>query len=475
MATAAKSSLRIEPSSHVSTTQRTHLAPAAIQGLEVLSLPVTQLEAYAQSLADENPLLDFDSDGFSVADDALFSEITEKSDGEEFDDWASASEDVFRKPRGWEDNAGFDLNRLRDECVQTETLACHLASQLNHTRVGDIPLSILNGIIDCINDDGYFDGNLAALCLDAKVDPDMGQRALECIQGLTPRGVGARNLRECLLLQLDNDAPLADKTRQMIEEGLDDLAENRTTKLMRTYHVSLDELAAIREVIAGFDPRPGSSFSQKRNTVYVVPDLVVERRGTTFALHVAGDLTERLVRNNNYEYVIEASGDKEAQEWLAKKRLEADAALANIAQRNRTLFRFGMYLLEAQYGFFCNGEGSMRPMTMQQVADALDLHVSTVSRIVADKHILTPWGTLPLRHFFSAALPSTSYAGAAPLSSRAIKERIRQMIEGEEARRPLSDAAITEALNAQGVEIKRRTVAKYRETLGIPRQSQRRR
>ena len=292
------------------------------------------------------------------------------------------------------------MGRLRDECSETETLACHLRTQLDGAVGHEVPLVLVNAIIDCINDDGYFDGSLPMICAEQGCEMEAAERALTFIQGLTPRGVGARTLRECLLLQLDDDAPLADTVRLMIEESLEDLADNRTTKLMRAYHVSLDDLAVIRRVIAGFDPRPGASFSQRKDTVYVIPDLVVERRGASFAVRVTGELSERLVRHDEYEALVAASGDAGAASWLADKRTEADAALANVAQRKRTLFRFGMYLLEAQYGFFRQGQAAMRPLTMQQVADGLGLHVSTVSRIVADKHILTPWGTYPLKHFF---------------------------------------------------------------------------
>jgi len=472
MVAPAKSSLRVESRSRAAVTQHAHLAPAAIQGLEVLSLPVTELAAYVRDLVERNPLLDFDSDGFTVAVEDL---LQEDSDTER-DEWAD-SDAAFRPPaRTRQQEDGFDVGRLRDECSETETLACHLRTQLDGAVGHEVPLALVNAIIDCINDDGYFDGSLPMICAEQGCEMEAAERALAFVQGLTPRGVGARTLRECLLLQLDDDAPLADTVRLMIEESLEDLADNRTTKLMRAYHVSLDDLAVIRRVIAGFDPRPGASFSQRKDTVYVIPDLVVERRGTSFAVRVTGELSERLVRHDEYEALVAASGDAGAASWLADKRTEADAALANVAQRKRTLFRFGMYLLEAQYGFFRQGQAAMRPLTMQQVADGLGLHVSTVSRIVADKHILTPWGTYPLKHFFSTALPATGAGGtSAALSSLAIKERIKALVAAEDARRPLSDAAITEALNGEGVEIKRRTVAKYREALGIPRQSQRRR
>ena len=255
-----------------------------------------------------------------------------------------------------------------------------------------------------------------------------------------------------------------------------DLAENRTTKLTRTYHLTVDDLSAIRECICALDPRPGSSFSQRKSTVYVVPDLTIVRDGAGFAVRVTGELSETVVINRTYDRMAEQGRmDAEAREWLEQKRAEADAVLANIDQRRQTLHRFGVYLAEVQYDFFTGGEARMRPLTMQQAADALGVHVSTISRTVQDKHVLTPWGVYPLKHFFSSSVACSAEERRHALSSLAIKDRIKDLVAGEDRRKPLSDATITTILNGEGVDIKRRTVAKYREALGIGRQSQRRR
>ena len=210
--------------------------------------------------------------------------------------------------------------------------------------------------------------------------------------------------------------------------------------------------------------------------MYVIPDLAVRREGEGFSVRVTGELSEALVLNGVYDRMMQQGRmDCEAREWLREKRTEAEAALANIDQRQRTLYRFGVYLVEAQYDFFVGGDARMRPLTMQQAADALGVHVSTVSRTVQDKHILTPWGVFPLKHFFSSSVSCSAEERRRALSSLAIKDRIKDLVAQEDRRKPLSDATITAILNGEGVDIKRRTVAKYREALGIGRQSQRRR
>ena len=465
--------VRMEARSNVSVRTKQHFAPTAIQGLEVLLLPVARLDAYVRDLVERNPLLDFDYDHGSLS----FEELPDE-DGDASADAETAAEGFDTRPPSaiaW-DARGFDLARLRDECSQTETLHSHVRMQLTGARVGEEDRALLDALIENIDDDGYFSGSMHALCAEAGRSIEDGQRLLELVQQLSPRGVGARDLAECLALQIDDGLPYADVIRDMLRTGLDDLAENRTTKLMRAYHLTIDDLAAIREVICTLDPRPGSSFSQRKGTVYVIPDITIRRDGTAFSVQVTGELSETLVLNGAYDRMAQRGGmDDEAREWLHEKRAEADAALANIDQRRQTLHRFGVFLAEVQYDFFMGGEARMRPLTMQQAADALGVHVSTISRTVQDKYALTPWGVFPLKHFFSSSVACSAEERRHALSSLAIKDRIKDLVAQEDRRTPLSDATITAILNGEGVDIKRRTVAKYREALGIGRQSQRRR
>ena len=177
--------------------------------------------------------------------------------------------------------------------------------QLTGVRVGEEDRALLDALIENIDDDGYFSGSMHALCAEAGRSIEDGQRLLELVQQLSPRGVGARDLAECLALQIDDGLPYADVIRDMLRTGLDDLAENRTTKLMRVYHLTIDDLAAIREVICTLDPRPGSSFSQRKGTVYVIPDITIRRDGTAFSVQVTGELSETLVLNGSYDRMDE--------------------------------------------------------------------------------------------------------------------------------------------------------------------------
>ncbi|OUO89767.1 RNA polymerase sigma-54 factor [Gordonibacter sp. An230] len=463
----------VKARSSVSLRARQHLAPTAIQGLEVLALPVARLDAYVRDLVERNPLLELDYARGDLSFEQFPEECPEVSDDLDTptDDFGACAPSAV----AW-GAQGFDLARLRDECSQTETLHSHLRMQLASARIDEDDRELMDALIENIDDNGYFAGSMAAVCAETSRSVEDGLRLLSRVQQLSPRGVGARDLAECLMLQLDDDVAYAEVIRDILRSGLEDLAENRTTKLMRTYHLTIDDLSALREAICSLNPRPGASFSQRKGTVYVIPDLAIRRDGVGFSVRVTGELSETLVLNGAYDRLIRQGAlDRDTLEWVCEKRAEADAALANIDQRKKTLHRFGVYLVEAQYDFFVGGDARMRPLTMQQAADALGVHVSTISRTVQDKRVLTPWGVYPLKHFFSSSLACSAEERRHALSSLAIKDRIKDLVAHEDRRTPLSDASITAILNGEGVDIKRRTVAKYREALGIGRQSQRRR
>lgn len=534
---AASSGVRLQSASRTAVATKNHLAPSAIHGLEVLSLPVTALDAYISKAVEQNPLLELDYG----SSDLSFGELNLRDDDQPESDlsydsanWYSGHGDPERNRRsarceansypddlpagnmpseesehqkrsaleassGLGDNRedafeassinaprhdraqargfGMDLDacRLRDDCCQTETLSSFLRMQVDRRMISDKVFQLTLAVIDCLDDNGYFAGSLHRLAHEADATIDEATSALAVVQGLHPRGVGARDLSECLALQLAGSDEVTALARRIVVESLQDLADNRTTQLMRTYRISLDELGEVRRLICDLDPRPGASFSQSRDTVYIIPDISVFRTPAGFSVRVLGELAERVVISKDYSELAQNTKENpDASQWLSSHADDAKRVLANIEQRSQTLFRFGTYLVEAQFAFFSEGERALRPLTMQQAADALGFNVSTISRIVADKHVLTPWGTYPLRFFFTSGLSSSSRGGAS-VSSVAVKTRIRDLVAEEDPRKPLSDAAITDLLNNEGVDIKRRTVAKYREALGIGRQSQRRR
>lgn len=457
---------------------RQRFAPSAIQGLEVLSLPIVALAEYANNMVEENPLLEFDYNESFLQFEELPQEASENSSEKEADNAES-----FNQPDTYDfvmssmrtERTSFDLNRLQDDCLETETLKSHLRLQLSSFKHEGRYQKALDEIIESIDDDGYFGGSMGSIAASFDLALEQVEALLVDVQSCTPRGVGARNLGECLLLQIDEDDQHYPVLKAILGEDIDDFAQHKTAQLLKKHHLSHEAMIQIRTCIAELNPRPGAAFYQQQKTTYVIPDLVIERQATGFIVEVTGEVAETMALNKEYVALIEkGSLDDAASKWLEGKQEEAHLVLRNISQRKQTLYRFGLFLAEAQYDFFRFGEARLRPLTMQQVADALSIHVSTVSRTVQDKYVLTPWGTYPLKFFFCSALTCTQSERKTSLSSLAIKNRIKELVGEEDKQKPLSDAALTERLNEEGIEIKRRTVAKYREALGIEKQSRRR-
>ena len=371
----------------------------------------------------------------------------------------------------------WDFSRMSDGLSETETLHAHLHLQAFCACSDEADMRVCAEIIDNISDDGYFTGDIGLVAFECGTTAEHAEEMLALVQRMQPAGVGARDLRECLLLQIRDDDPYRDILRAMIGSDLEDIAANRLSRLARTYKLSPRELRCVHEAVLALNPRPGSEFASSSVAAYVTPDLVIRRDGLDFSVQVVGDPQSCLSLNEQYVAMAQSGSlMREARDYLLNKREEAVALLRNLDQRKQTLYRFGLFLIEHQHRFFSSAEGGIAPLTMQQAADSLGVHVSTVSRTVQGKYVQTPRGTYPMKMFFSRAVPASgpSSSGGA-LSSYDIKGLISELVAAEDRAHPLSDAGITQILNERGIDIKRRTVAKYRESLGIEAQSRRRR
>lgn len=456
--------VQLDSSARAAARTKTKIAPASIQGLEVLALPVSLLPDYVTAAAESNPLLEINYD------DDLF----------RFEQLPS--EEVFSHPLRRRETSHasaieWDFSRMSDGLSEQETLHSHLHLQAFCMCSSEEDMRVCAEIIDNISDDGYFTGDLGLVAFECGTTSEHAGEMLSLVQRMQPAGVGARDLRECLLLQIREDDPYRDILREMIGGDLEDIAANRLSQLARTYRLSPRELRCVHEAVLALNPRPGSEFASQGYATYVTPDLIIRREGFDFTVEVVGDSQSCL--SLNAQYLAMADGGslmREARDYLVAKREEATALLRNLDQRKQTLYRFGLFLIERQHRFFSSGDGRMAPLTMQQAADSLGVHVSTVSRTVQGKFVQTPRGTYPMKIFFSRAVPSkTADSPSGQLSAFDIKNLIRGFVDAEDPEHPLSDAGITQMLNDRGIDIKRRTVAKYRESLGIDTQSRRRR
>ncbi len=394
-------------------------------------------------------------------------------DGGDFQaDWSSAASSGSRLADGEDDEPGF--GQLR---ASSTSLSEHLRGQLTATRVSQRDRALVGLMIDELDEDGMLGTTLeefhAALPEELDIDPDEVAAALKLLQSFDPPGVGARNLSECLLLQL-HERPAEDPSvlalaRQIVSGHLDQLAARDFAKLRRTLACDEEPMRAACALIRSLEPRPGARFAPDPAN-YVVPDVIVRRNRSGWYASLNAEVVPRLRVNSLYASLLRthrASGGSN----LTGPLQEARWLVKNVAQRFETILRVAQEIVERQRGFFSHGAVAMRPLVLREIAEALDLHESTISRVTTQKYMLTPHGTFELKYFFGSHV-ATESGGAA--SSTAIRALIRQLISAENARRPLSDSRIAELLGDQGFVVARRTVAKYRESLRIPAVAQRR-
>jgi RNA polymerase sigma-54 factor len=387
-------------------------------------------------------------------------------------DWSLGSSSGSRLADGDDDEPGFD-----QVSAGSTSLAEHLRGQLAATRGSQRDRALVALLIDELDDDGMLGTSVeefhAALPAELEIDPDEVGAALKLLQSFDPPGVGARDLAECLTLQLkqsgERDPAVLEFARRIVTAHLELLAARDFVRLRRALGCDEEPLRAACALIRSLEPRPGARFAPDPAS-YVVPDVIVRRNRSGWYASLNAEIVPRLRVNSLYASLLRSqrgnggsnlTGPLQEARWLVK----------NVAQRFETILRVAQEIVERQRGFFTHGAVAMRPLVLREIAEALDLHESTISRVTTQKYMLTPHGTFELKYFFGSHV-ATESGGAA--SSTAIRALIRQLISAENARRPLSDSRIAELLGDQGFVVARRTVAKYRESLRIPAVAQRR-
>lgn len=331
-------------------------------------------------------------------------------------------------------------------------------------------------LVDAINDDGYLEQSLEELV--EQIDPEAEvdilelQTALKHIQNLDPAGVGARNLAECLALQLrssEEPSPLLDLTLTLVEQHLPLLAARDYAKLRKLLHCDDDTLRQAQQLIMQLNPRPGSAFSNIGSDHFIQHEIIVRKVKGIWIASLNDEAVPKLRINQIYANILKRNRDSSNQ-YLMSQMQEAKWMIKNIQQRFSTILRVAQAIVDRQRGFFEHGEVAMRPLVLREIADELELHESTISRVTTRKYMLTPRGVYELKYFFGSHV-ATESGGAC--SATAIRALIKQMIAEEDPKKPLSDNQITEILSKQGIVVARRTIAKYRESLQLPAASQR--
>jgi RNA polymerase sigma-54 factor len=362
----------------------------------------------------------------------------------------------------WIEQIGSGKTMLLDE---------YLKSQL-HFNLNAIEKKVIERLIESLDENGYFRAELNAIASSFRISAEDAERMLEIIQELEPAGVGARNLQECLSLQLKRMPERNELAEAIMNEYFTLFAEKKWKEIAKQLGVELKDIQEVFDLVQTLNPRPASSF-QSEKSAYITPDVIIKWDGESFSVSVFDEVLPKISFNNDYYKRFSAAGDRNVSRFLQEKQQDYHWIVRSIEQRKETLSNVTLKIVEKQQDFFIKGPAYLKPMTMKEISDELDIHESTVSRAVREKYAQTPYGTYELRSFFSSTIKTTSDENT---SSQQVKTIISKMIEGENKQKPLSDQELVKLLKEkEGMVVSRRTIAKYRDQLGIPSSSKRKR
>lgn len=447
------------------------MTPQLQQAIRLLQLPVIELNNELQQALESNVMLEQEE----PADNADSTRTTEESpvvsgDPNDQGDW----ENLYGSGRRTDNWSGDDLPQTDLPDTSGESLQDHLLWQLELSDLSPREAAIGQAIVDSIDDDGYLietlDSIRAMLPTEAEFTTTEVEAMLDRVQQLDPAGVGARDLGECILLQLGQLGPQEPGralAMRVSGESLDMLAEHEYNALRRRLGVSDDELDIAIALIRSCHPRPGSTI-QATTAQYVIPDVYVRKQDGKWVVEINRSIAPRLRVNQAYADMLRGNG---SHSMLRSQLQEARWLVRSLEIRHDTLLRVAMAIVERQVDFFEQGEEAMKPMILKDIAEELEMHESTISRVTTNKFMHTPRGVLEFRYFFSSQLGSNDGTSQ---SSTGVRARIKRMIGEENPAKPLSDSKITKLLEAEGIKVARRTVAKYREGMNIAPSSERR-
>lgn len=463
--------------------QQLAMTPQLQQAIRLLQLSTPELQQELQQALESNPLLEQTELHGEVI-------IEESQDREELDTREALDQNDMPVESPLDANwdalytagtpSGTSADYLDDDLPvyqgeTTQSLQDYLMWQVELTPFTDADRAIATAIVDAVDETGYLTVSVEEL-LESQGNPELGIEEIEAVlkrvQRFDPVGVAARTLRECLLIQLsqfDASTPRLSEARQIVSEHLELLANHDFRNLMRVTRLKEEPLKTAVNVIQSLDPRPGQSI-QTSEPEYVIPDILVRKNKGVWNVELNADSVPRLQINQQYAALTGQSRNDTDSQFIRSNLQEARWLIKSLESRNDTLLRVSRSIVEQQQAFFEHGVEYMKPMVLADIAQAVEMHESTISRVTTQKYLHSPRGIFELKYFFSSHV-STENGGEA--SSTAIRALVKKLIAAESPARPLSDSKLAALLSDQGIMVARRTVAKYRESLSIPPSNQR--
>ena len=481
--------------------QRTVLTQKMIQSMEILQLPLQKLEERIEQELEENPILEMLEEEPDEETQAEIDKENEDDASSQFeheeemqlgksenlqedfqvaDDFASSYADTINeqptRSQNWLED---DMARRNDAMANVpspgQSLQEYLIDQLAWFDMSDVMYDMTVRLIYTLDSNGYLQSSLQdILGMNAtEEETELAKQAMRLIRQLDPPGVGACNLRECLLLQLKPDMPYYDVLRTVIADHLEDLWHNRMPMISKKTGFSITMIQESMETLRQLKPKPGAEFNE-RTAPTVTPDVVVELdEEGCYTVQVDDGRVPQLQISNYYrELLKQRETAKETKDYIKQKVGSAQWLIDSIMQRKATLSKVAQAIVDHQSDFLENGPSSIRPLKMQQIADKVGVHVTTISRAVDDKWIQTPQGIFPLKRFFSSSVSTSD--GEEAVAQDAVQLKLREIVDAEDKAKPLNDEELMKALGDAGVKVARRTVVKYRQAMNIPNSRERR-
>jgi RNA polymerase sigma-54 factor len=460
--------------------QQLTLTPQLQQSIRLLQLSTLELSQEISQMLQENPMLERmdGADQFENTPSEGGGEETTPSERDEIYDeiaWGDRTVTPSHSGSSQDDDEDHDFQQAD---AHQDSLHQHLINQLSLTPLSERDRQLVLLLIEAVDDDGYLTTTLEELAEllpeELEIDPLELTTALKLVQNFDPTGVGARDLGECLWLQLNTlpeDTPDLVLAKKLVKEHLNLLAEREYGKLKKLLGLTDPQFIQLRQLITSLNPRPGAAFTTL-DARYVVPDVLVKKVKGLWIVNLNPDAMPKLRINEMYAGILRANRGSahEGNGGLSAQLQEARWLIKNVHQRFETILKVSQAIVDRQRMFFEHGEVAMRPLILKEIAESVGLHESTISRVTTQKYMMTPRGLFEFKYFFGSSL-ATEEGGAT--SSTAIKALIKQFIDAENQAKPLSDNAIAEHLGKQGFVVARRTVAKYRELMNIPPANQR--
>jgi RNA polymerase sigma-54 factor len=422
------------------------------QAITLLQYSSQELNAFLETKALENPLIQLERPQLETVD---YKEYQSRNNN-----------------RGTQESP---LEWIEQLSVSNATLADHLFAQLNLKSLSYMENKPFVDLIYSLDENGYLHIDEPSFLERYNLQQEELDYYIHALQQLEPIGVGARNLQECILLQLEkdnDDAPTF--VKEVIRDHFQAFAEKKWTQIAKKLEVDISSIQQVADYIQKFHPRPGACYA-KENPSYIIPELIVRTSAEGIVVTLFDGTIVKVQYNEEYNQFFTGKVDPDVQKFLHEKQQDYSWVIQSLQQRSETILKVGKKIVEKQQQFFLEGPEKIRPLTLKQVSEEVGLHESTVSRAVRDKYMQTPFGIFEMKYFFTTAVKTSMFSEEEAVSSTQVKKAIQKLIKNENKQKPLSDQKIVQQLKEKGFDVSRRTIAKYRDQLNIPSSTMRKR